>query len=420
MNKRVLLSTLFFMVLTSASWAQVDSLFGVAKNFAFNGQRELARTICDTILVKSPKYTDVRLLKGRTFSWDGKRDSAKIEFYKILAYDSANAETWGALSDVTYWDDNYSSSLNAADSGIIYNPKNTELMLKRTRALIDLSRFEDARNTLQNIKQIDTACTGCKPLQDKLYRASALSNAGYGFTAEYFAGLDRLLMYHFFQFGHKSPKNSVIFRINYNQRDQSTGFQPEIDMYPTVSKKAYLYVNYGFSIYDVFPRHRIGLELYHKIPSGFEGSIGGRYMDFGTNSKVYIFTGSLTKYIGNYAIIFRPFITPDEITKKVSQSGILNLRRYTLDADNFVGLTFGAGFSPDQRIFLTGTGVTNERRTSIYFLQSYRAGIMISKTFKFRHLFIADFDYRYQELKVGPSSQFYNTYSGGVSYRYRF
>ncbi len=420
MKIRVILTPIVFVMLITASWAQVDSLFGVARNLAFNGEREKARVICDTILVKSPKYTDVRLLKGRTFSWDGKRDSAKLEFYKILAYDNASAETWGALSDVEYWDDNYNKSLNAADSGIMYNPKNTELMLKRTRALIDLSRFEDARNTLNNIKQIDTACTGCKPLQDKLYKASALSNTGYGFTAEYFAGLDRLLMYHFFQFGHKAPKNSIILRINYNQRDQSTGFQPEIDMYPTVSKKAYLYVNYGFSIYDVFPRHRIGLELYHKIPRGFEGSIGGRYMDFGANSKVYIFTGSLTKYIGNYAIIFRPFITPDEVTKKVSQSGILNLRRYTIDADNFLGLTFGAGFSPDQRIFLTGTGITEERKTSIYFLQSYRAGVMLSKTFNFKHILIADFDYRYQELKVGPSSQFYHTYSGGISYRYRF
>lgn len=408
------------VVLFSTAWAQVDSLFGVAKNFAFNGEREKARIICDSILVNSPTYTDVRLLKGRTYAWDGKRDSARLEYYKVLAYDSSNAETWGALSDVEYWDDYYEKSLIAADSGIVYHPKNTELMLKRVRALIDLSRFEDARNTLREIKQIDTACTGCKPLEDKLYRASALSNVGYGFTAEYFAGLDRLLTYHFVQFGHKSPKNSIILRINYNQRDQSTGFQPEIDMYPTVSKKAYLYVNYGFSIYDVFPRHRLGLELYHKIPSGFEGSIGGRYMDFGANSKVYILTGSLTKYIGNYAIIFRPFITPDEVTKKVSQSGILNLRKYTLDADNFIGLTVGAGFSPDQRIFLTGTGVTEERRTSIYFLESYRLGLMISKTFNFKHIIIADFDYRYQELKRGQTSQFYHTFSGGVSYRYRF
>ncbi len=420
MSKRVILINLLMVMLFSTTWAQVDSLFGVAKNFAFNGEREKARIICDSILNKSPEYTDVRLLKGRTYAWDSKRDSARLEYYKVLVYDSSNAETWGALSDVEYWDDLYNKSLIAADSGILYHPKNTDLMLKRVRALIDLSRFEDARNTLRAIKQIDTSCTGCKPLEDKLYKASALSNTGYGFTAEYFAGLDRLLMYHFVQFGHKSPKNSIILRINYNQRDQSTGFQPEIDMYPTVSKNAYLYVNYGFSIYDVFPRHRLGLELYHKIPRGFEGSIGGRYMDFGTNSRVYIITGSLTKYLGNYAIIFRPFITPDEVTKKVSQSGILNLRKYTLDADNFIGLTVGAGFSPDQRIFLTGTGVTEERRTSIYFLESYRLGLMISKTFNFKHIIIADFDYRYQELKIGLSSQFYNTYSGGISYRYRF
>ena len=142
-------------------------------------------------------------------------------------------------------------------------------------------------------------------------------------------------------------------------------------------------------------------------------------MYFGAGSHVLIFTGSLTKYIGNYAIIARPFITPDPATKSTSASLILNLRRYTLDADNYFGLVAGAGYSPDQRVFLTGASLNTET-TSIYYMQAYRFGVTWYKTVTFRHVFNIDFDYRYQELKLGGTSDFYHTYSSGVTYKYKF
>ncbi len=404
--------------------AQVDSLYTAARYYAFNGERIKARNLCDSVLKISPQYSEVRNLKGRTFSWDGYRDSARIEFNTVLSYDSTDADTWESLSDLEFWDDKTPKSLEAANHGIRFNPKSKSLMLKRVRALVDLGSYDDAKQTLSEIRKIDSVCTECKVWDAKIYEARARSNVGFGANIDYFPEINRELHNYYVQFGHKAPKNTVILRVNYNIRaignGATTGFQPEIDMYPTISKKAYLYVNYGFSIYDVFPRHRIGVELYHKLPASIEASIGGRYMDFGGNSKVYIITGSLTKYLGNYAIIFRPFITPDEVSRDVSRSGILNIRKYTSDADNFYGITAGAGFSPDQRTFLTGgTGLTTER-TSIYFLQAYRIGFAISKTFTFKHLFLIDFDYRYQELKMGPSSEFYHTLSPGFSYKHRF
>lgn len=424
LNIRHIITLILVCVFTQGVYAQVDSLYAAARHFAFNGERQKARTLCDSVLKLSPQYSEVRNLKGRTYSWDGYRDSARIEFNQVLSYDSTNADTWESLSDLEFWDDKTPKSLDAANNGIRFNPKSKTLMLKRVRALVDLANYDDAKQTLSEIREIDSVCTECKVWYDKIYEARARSNMGFGSNIDFFPEINRELHNYYVQFGHKAPKNSVILRVNYNIRtigsSSTTGFQPEIDMYPTVSKKAYLYVNYGFSIYNVFPRHRIGLELYHKLPASIEASIGGRYMDFGGNSKVYIFTGSITKYLGNYAIIFRPFITPDEVTKNVSRSGILNIRKYTSNADNFYGITAGAGFSPDQRNFLTGgTGFTTER-TTIYFLQAYRIGVAFSKTFTFKHLFIIDFDYRYQELKMGPSSSFYHTFSPGFSYKHRF
>ncbi len=418
-NKSIL--SILILLFSIPVTAQVDSLFAVARNYAFNGQRDKARALCDTILKLSPGYSDVRILKGRTYTWDGKRKLAREEFNTVLSTDKTSADGWSALTDLEFWDDKSQASLLAADSGIYYVPTNLELKFKRVRALVDLAKYEEAKNELERIKKIDTVCTECKVWYDKIYEASAKSTIGFGVNIDYITGLDRQLHNYYVQFGKRAPKNTIIFKVNYNIRGNSTGFQPEIDMYPTLTKKAYLYLNYGFSIYDVFPKHRIGLELYHKLPWSMEASVGGRYMDFGDNSLVYIFTGSLTKYWGNYAFIFRPFITPDDVSKRVSQSALLNVRKYTTDADNYFGVTAGAGFSPDQRIFLTGSGLgVPVEQTSIYYLKAYRIGVAYAKTFTFRHLFLIDFDYRHQELKIGSSSEFYPTFSAGFSYKFRF
>ncbi len=406
-------------LIAHSAFAQVDSLFGVARDYAFNGKRAEARLLCDEILKLSPNYADVILLKGRTYSWDGLRDSARYQFGKVLANDSTNTEAWGALADVEYWDDKTQAALDAANNGLRLVPKNKLLMLKQTNYLIDLAQYDEAEQVLKEIKKIDSVCTECKPLQEKLAEKRAHMSVAFGYSADYFQGLDRLFLYQYIQVSNRSPKNSVLFRVNFNQRYQSNGFQPEIDMYPDLNKKNYLYLNYAFSFYSLFPKQRVGIEWYRKLGKGYEGSIGGRYMYFGAGSHVLIFTGSLTKYIGNYAIIARPFITPDPATKSTSASLILNLRRYTLDADNYFGLVAGAGYSPDQRVFLTGASLNTET-TSIYYMQAYRFGVTWYKTVTFRHVFNIDFDYRYQELKLGGSSNFYHTYSSGVTYKYKF
>lgn len=413
----ILVTTLAFIPTLLS--AQVDSLFGVAREYAFNGKRAEARAICDSILKISPTYADVILLKGRTFSWDGMRKEARFEFNKVIKQDSTNAEAWEALSDVEFWDDNTRSALQVVERGLQFNPKAKGLMLKRTKYLIDLDSLLAATQQLNEIKQLDTNCMECKQLADKIAQRSAVSHVSFGASTDYFQGLNRLFLYQFVQFGHKTSMNSVILRVNFNQRYNTSGFQPEIDMYPSLKKYGYLYVNYGFSLYTVFPKHRMGLEWYKKLPRSYEMSIGGRYMDFGAGSSVLIFTGSLTKYIGNYALIARPFITPDPATKSASASIILNARKYTIDADNYIGLTLGAGYSPDQRVFLTGASLTNEVK-SIYYMQAYRVGLTWYKSVAFKHVFNVDLDYRYQELKVGGSSNFYNTYSAGLSYRYKF
>lgn len=402
----------FLLLPTLAKSQGVDSLFSIARNYAFNGERDKARNLCDSILLLSPEYSDVRILKGRTYSWDGKRQEARVEFNKVLAYDSTNLDAWLSLTDAAYWDDKPEEALGYTDKGLSHHPKNTELMIKRTKALTDLKEYTAAKNQIKQIKTIDTACTACKPLEDRIYRELAVNHVSAGFNVEYYTN-DEYFYYEYLQVGHRTKNNNIIFRVNFNQRFGLSGAQFEVDMYPSLGKKMYAYLNYGRSGYDLFPKDRVGLEIYRNFKYSLEGSLGGRYMNFGEGSQVFIITASLTKYLGNYAFIGRTFITPDPEVGRASISGLLGFRSYTLDQDNFLGFVAGGGYSPDNRTFSSGAGLSDEE---IYYLQSYRGGLIYSKTFNFKHLFVLELDYRYQEFP----NYFSHMIGGGISYRLRF
>jgi YaiO family outer membrane protein len=145
-------------------------------------------------------------------------------------------------------------------------------------------------------------------------------------------------------YNRKTKFGSVIARVNLAKRFDNSGFQGEIDAYPKISENNYGYLNYGFSQSTIFPRNRMGLEWYHNFPKSFEGSIGMRILYF-TNSNVDIYTATLGKYTGNYWISLRSFVTPG--TSGTSVSGLLQMRRYFSDPENYFGLRLSYGVSPD-------------------------------------------------------------------------
>jgi len=66
---------------------------------------------------------------------------------------------------------------------------------------------------------------------------------------------------------------------------------------------------------------------------------------FFSSSDVTIYTATLGKYIGNYWISLRSFVTPG--SDGTSASGFLQMRRYFSDPENYIGLRLGYGVSPD-------------------------------------------------------------------------
>lgn len=327
----------------SKSFAQT---FEEAQRYAFTAERAKARQICRVILLQGFN-TDVALLLARTYSWDGNYDSTRIILNEVLTRYPDNMEALDAFSDVEYWSENYAKAIEYCDLALKKDSTAEAFLFKKARILHSSEKYEEAVATLEKLIQKNPAhAEALKKLQE--YRLDVLKNTvRLTYTLDYF---DKAFNRDPWQiaalsYGRKTKSGSVIARINLANRFGKTGFQGEIDAYPKFSENNYGYLNYGFSqSTTVFPKNRMGLEWYHNFPKSFEGSIGMRLLYF-SSSTIDIYTATLGKYIGNYWISIRSYVTPG--TDGTSVSGLMQMRRYFSDPENYIGLRLIYGVSPD-------------------------------------------------------------------------
>lgn len=316
-----------------------------ARNLALNGNRTKARQLCKAILAQGFN-SDVALLLGRTYAWDGKYDSTRIVLNEVLAINPENMEALDAYADVEYWSENYSKAIEYCDLALKKDPKNEDFLFKKAKILHSSEKYEEAVASLEELISINTSnAEAMKKLQE--FRLDVLKNRiRLNYTIDQF---DKSFNRDPWQvvalsYGRKTKLGTVIARVNMAKRFGDSGFQYEMDAYPKISENNYGYLNYGFSQSSVFPENRIGAEWYHNFPKSFEGSIGIRTLFF-TSSDVTIYTATLGKYISNYWISLRSFVTPG--SDGTSVSGLFQVRRYFSDPENYIGLRLGYGVSPD-------------------------------------------------------------------------
>jgi len=346
-----LLAFIAFAGLLNKTAAQT---FEDARNYAFNGEREKARTICHEILSQGFN-SDVALLLGRTYAWDGKYDSARVVFNEVLIHKPENMEVLGAFADVEYWSENYSKAVEYCDMALQKDSVAEDFLLKKAKILNSNEKFEKAVTTLEDFVRKNPGYTEVmKKLKE--YRLDLMKNKiKIAYTLDYF---DKNFNRDPWQitelsYGRKTKLGSIIARVNYAKRFGSAGFQYEMDAYPKLGENSYGYVNYGFSKKSFFPKNRFGSEWYHNFPKAYEGSIGMRMLFF-SSSNVDIYTASIGKYVGNYWISMRSYVTPR--SDGTSVSGSLRMRRYFSDPENYYGLKLSYGVSPDDNRNLIDSG----------------------------------------------------------------
>lgn len=243
-----------------------------------------AMAIAKQALQVSPDYVDVQLLVGRLYRLTDKPDSAKMMFKQVL----------------------------------IASPENTE-----------------AANYLKGLMDADEV--------DRLLNLKNMVSVTYNPTFFEREGKESWNLLNVF-YGRKTKYGTIIGRINYADRSYDDGFQYELEAYPK-HKNGYSFANFAYSNAAIFPKYRAAYSYLHNIKGGWEAELGARYQY--KFDHLFSVGGSVGKYIGNYWLNFRAFVTPDN--RRVSNSFALTGRYYLNTADDYFTAIVGTGVSPDDR-----------------------------------------------------------------------
>lgn len=341
----ILLGSGFYTLLSAQSFEE-------ARTYAFNGERAKARAVCRALLSKEFD-SDVAALMGRTYAWDGQYDSARVVFQQVLDLNPDNSDALSAMADVEYWDGHYPRAIEYCERILAKNSQNEAIQIKKAQIYKSAENYEEAARVLEKLLEANSSNDEVLRLLDKVRMEVLKNKVTLNYTFDYFttAAYDKdpwQLLY--LQYTRKTGLGTMIGRVNYANRFDSKALQFEVDAYPKISENDYLYLNYGFSNFSIFPDQRAGIEWNRSFSHAFEGSLGARLLHFDGSKRVIIYTGSIGKYLGNYWFSLRPFVTPGN--EGTSFSTYLIMRRYFSDPENYLGLRVGAGSSPDERRLL--------------------------------------------------------------------
>ncbi len=322
-----------------------DRAFFRARELAFTGNRHEARQLARRILQKSPNYTDVKILMGRTYTWDQQYDSARVILIPLAQKTPPSADALSALIDLETWSDHPQQAIIYADQALALAPESEELKLKKMRAFRDLKDYKAAATITASLLKQHPGNGEVLRLANVIKNEASTNSLAVTYQFDSFGPDTDPWHAASLTYTRRTNIGLVAGRLNYARRFGMQGALFEVDAYPSLGKKMYAYVNAGASGTDLFPKFRTGVSIYRNLPKSFEAEIGVRYLRFDINTLIY--TGSLSKYLGNFWFSVRPFVTPGDLG--ISQSYFFITRYYLSNANDYFTLTIGSGFSPGKK-----------------------------------------------------------------------
>ncbi|WP_369764667.1 YaiO family outer membrane beta-barrel protein [Flavobacterium sp. WC2429] len=388
-----------------------DTSFETARNMAFNKQRKQAQDTLSHILTKYPDYHDIRSFLATTYSWDGDYKKARKEFAYVLEKDPQNKSTWIAAIKNEIWGDKPYTALEMTTEALKNFPDDAEILYLKASAEEKTNKPLEALNTLESILNKNPEDQKAKEYKSSLSTTLRKNTIGIKAEVDIYSEVFDPMQYYTLNYSRQTKYGSIIGKLNFNRRFNENGTQIEFDLYPKITKGLYAYLNIGFANTFLFPDLRYGAELYKSLPKSLEVSLGFRSLKYTTTTNIY--TGSIGWYTGNSYLSFRPYFTPGD--NGTSTSGTFTYRKYRSDADNYLGFSFGMGFSPEINQFnFSG----NE--TAIVDLKSQKLNLSYNFTSKNKqNAWGTQFGVAHQEISFDQGNYFW-IYSLAVSWDLRF
>ncbi|MBD1395635.1 YaiO family outer membrane beta-barrel protein [Pontibacter sp. JH31] len=379
-----------------------DSLLQQAQVAARQGNYSTSRKLARQVLRVAPAYTDAAILIGNTYTWEQKYDSANFVLQPLLSASTPTADLYLALIRLGLRSKTSPELiLHYADQGLVIAPQSQELLEYKIQALIQQKKYLEAEKVLESLPQQNSFYQRTKTQLHDLASINSLHT-----EYQYATFSTAIPSWHLasLEYTRLLAPGSIGARVNYANRFEQQALQGEVDFWPRLDEKTYLYLNAGFSDSKLFPDYRAGLEAYRKLPHNLEASLGVRALIY-SQETVWLYTGHIGKYWGKYWAGMRPFIQPQQ--GQVQATGILQLRRFLKDENQHLTLTLSKGSTPDMQVGLQE--INRQDANKIGIRSQFRLGASF--------FWGAVLQFEYEEVSKESSR---NRYTTGLSLQYKF
>ena len=316
-----------------------------ARELAVSGHRAEALVQLASALESNPRDGDVRLLYGIVLSWEGRYDDAREHLTQVLDKHPSYADALEALVRVELWSKQYAEAEALARKGLDQWPSNSALLLARAQALDHLGRPREAQLALDKLLAENPDHREARGMRARVADATLELQTSLLHTTEWFSDNRAPWQESSVELQGRTPAGPLIGRFSQAHRSSRTGNQVEVDFYPRLTRRRYLYLNAGHSLdQELYPSYRGGIELYQQLGFRLEGSAGYRRLAF--SQRVNVYTASLAKYHGKWLVAVRGYQIP-ALTgsgRTIQFSG----RRFFRASASYVEMRYSTGASPDE------------------------------------------------------------------------
>lgn len=339
---------LFFVLVLSTAISYGQGDLKTALKLASAGRYLEARAEVSQLVKKGD--LDAVIFTGRTYSWEGKYDSALV-FLKPMAAQN-QPEAVSALIDVYYWSKNHVATIGAINHFNQQMQFGPDVLLKKLVALQQSEQFEAALTYADSLKGLYPADRDISFVQNELLAVVLKHQVNLNY---FFQPNSDQSVWHMGSLDYFFRTKYLASGIRYTSanRFNNLGHQLELDFYPVFGKTTYANITFGISNdVGIFPNYRGGAELYHGLPAGFEVNGGVRYMKF-TTKDIWLYTAEVGKYVGKFWFGGRFFYS--QLTEGTGYAGVGTARYYLLDGNTFLSLTYSNGTIPTLVNFFDNT-----------------------------------------------------------------
>ncbi|NQD70917.1 YaiO family outer membrane beta-barrel protein [Sphingobacterium shayense] len=394
-NHSILLLLLLFNCFRVFSQQETssDELYKQARSAAFEAKDyDKAIDLSRKALKQSPDYTELSVFLGRLYTWSEKIDSARYVFQGLEDKGVRNEDFFLAYGSLEYWENENTRAANIVDKGLQAHENSEPLLLLRAKIAQDNKQYTLAAESLNRLISLNPDNSDARSLLASIQDFTSKNSIGVTYN---FVHFDKQFddNWHAMSLSYKrlTPIGSAIIRANVARRFARSGSQLELEMYPRISNVFYLYAGIGVSTTPgIFPKFRSGLSLYANLPHSFEGEIGYRQLRF--DSNIWMYTASVGKYYKNLWFNLRTFLTPDKDLISHSYAG--TIRYYNKGANDYIGLMFGTGISPEGNL-------NNLLDYETFKLKTYKVGADYNFSIKKSNIFSISGIYYNQEFRPG-------------------